>query len=246
MAFLALVIVIVVQRWLSFRPTMVPVDKISLMFKWIRSRWSAPEEGVGFFGVAQLVLLPVVVVMVLFGIVHSLLGFVGYFVLAAVLLWVCLDIGLVHGDTNETSEALLRKGFLELFCPIFWFGLLGPFGLLLVVVTRFALVDLTDDDTAPAVKKAVLQTLGVLDWVPVRLLGLSYALVGQFGSTFKVWIAQLQSGINHTSQQAIDCGEAALGKAAMKTPANVQALLDRALWVWVVVLALISIGMIVG
>ncbi len=94
------------------------------------------------------------------------------------------------GGTFSSAEvrnaAVLRALFhqinRQLLAVLFWFVLLGPFGAVMyrVVLHLFYFLR-TDADHAPLLDRMGL-VLGVLLWLPARLLVLGYALMGRFDS----------------------------------------------------------------
>ena len=46
----------------------------------------------------------------------------------------------------------------------------------------------------------------LLDWLPIRLLGLWYALIGNFGPTFSYWLNNVISGVEKNHDIALHSG----------------------------------------
>jgi membrane protein required for beta-lactamase induction len=85
-----------------------------------------------------------------------------------------------------------------------------------------------------------------MDWVPVRLVGLAFALVGKFGPTFGLWCNHLL-GMHEDQNLVVEYGKIALdAEENEKLPELILGLLERGLLVWLVVLALFSIGYWIG
>lgn len=93
----------------------------------------------------------------------------------------------VNGDDEERPKGQVLEGILveansRIFGVIIWFLLLGPLG---AVLYRGACLLLAVEDAAnrPSAIWA-MRLLGILDWLPVRLLALGYAVMGAFDGAF--------------------------------------------------------------
>ena len=80
----------------------------------------------------------------------------------------------------ELDEAGYR-GFERIFAILFWFFVFGPLGALLYRLT-FLYVNGNKASVALAQK-----TLWLLEWPAVRLLGVSFALTGNFVGSYQRW-----------------------------------------------------------
>lgn len=148
-----------------------------------------------------------------------------------------------------TSEIFLRSEE-KLFGILFWFIILGPFAAViyfLLSITR----DLAAATNSPFVEllEPVTKLCGIVDWIPVRITGLSYALVGHFKSGFDYFRRKFSSGIMQTSQYAIESGFAALNiehidvvHADLEENQEALSLVDRAVYVWIVAVAIFTLG----
>ena len=88
----------------------------------------------------------------------------------------------------------------------------------------------------------------IMDWLPIRLLGISFALVGHFSSVFSSWLNELTSGLSTSHRQISKWGMEALNGHSKEKSSSQEAkmLVERALLLWLVALALISIGTVIG
>jgi AmpE protein len=107
-------------------------------------------------------------------------------------------------STNNEFQNLLLQSvsyrlFEYVFPTLFWFSLLGAPGAVLYRCVAL-LAERNCDDEQEAELADFL--LWIIEWVPVRLLGLSFALVGNFGSCIKHWQECLFCA-KRTSSQAI-------------------------------------------
>lgn len=86
------------------------------------------------------------------------------------------------GLERQVLEGILVEANSRVFAVIVWFLLLGPLG---AVLYRSACLLLAVEDAAnrPSALWA-MRLLGILDWLPVRLLALGYAVMGAFDGAF--------------------------------------------------------------
>jgi hypothetical protein len=206
-----------------------------------------PEAGGGWAGVSQFVVLPALVVGVIFLIVDHLLGSIGYFVLATAWLWFCLDLPSRHASSAKGSTHPgvldLTSALCRIFVPIFWFALFGPVGLALAVFSSVAVAQLPQEPQEDLVYPGLLRAIdAILAWLPMRLFALSCALVGQFAEVFRFLLKHWRQGL---AKQA----EFVQGLVVTVLPDGAKgdaltALVMRNFWVWLVVIALVSVGLL--
>ena len=141
----------------------------------------------------------------------------------------------------------------SIFAVLFWFIVLGPWGALLYRV--IALINEYADQEnhkASSMAKPAQFFLDLLDWIPVRILGLIYCLVGNFAPTFNYWVSQLLTGVSKTHEIGIDSALKALHVSEDESAADLKenqeafALTDRTLIVYLVILALVCLGSIIS
>jgi adenosylcobinamide-phosphate synthase len=92
------------------------------------------------------------------------------------------------GVAHATVEAVLKQTSSLVVAPIFWFMLLGPFG---VMLQRMASVlDRLWGHHTPQFREfgwAAARLDDVLNWVPARITALSYAVMGSFEDALVCW-----------------------------------------------------------
>ncbi len=159
---------------------------------------------------------------------------------------------VVEAPDMQLKQARLHmiSSFLqEVFTPLFWFLLLGTWGVIVVLIyygLRLCAESSVDSDIADVAKR----WMTVFDWLPSRLLALSFALVGQFVETWRYWLANIQS----FKVSAVDFLDAAaeqaepLAKGQVLSPSLPMALVQmlaayeslcyRSMMIWVVLFAL--------
>ncbi len=84
-------------------------------------------------------------------------------------------------------EAILVNANIHIAAVIFWFVWLGPFGAVLYRASLF-LVETPPEGLLKHSKtqKAAENLLGILTWIPTRLLGFAYALTGCFKESIEI------------------------------------------------------------
>ncbi|CAI1042142.1 MULTISPECIES: beta-lactamase regulator AmpE [Serratia] len=124
------------------------------------------------------------------------------------------ELALIHGLPVQCSEAerlrelqnaLLWINYRYYLAPLFWFAVCGPYGPLALAGYAF----LRAYQTWLARHHTPLQRsqtgidflLHVLDWIPVRLAGVAYALIGHGERALPAWFASL--GDRHTPQYQV-------------------------------------------
>lgn len=259
MALTAILLCLFIQRLLNFDSHTRKYNWFEFYYQWFKDRFSQGALWSGFGGVG-IIIIPGLVIYILFALlIYHLLTIIGYYVLTLFVLWYCMDARRLVKENvgNVTAQQIIVNTYQRIFALIFWLLILGSTGLVLytlVTSLRRQLQMSADMDKQTAgLLSATTQFEGVLDWVPSRLLGISFALVGHFSVAFKFWYRNLATGINHTQQQAVECALAALDMEVQPDREltedqlrAVDGLVNRALLVWLVVIALFTIGRWIG
>jgi membrane protein required for beta-lactamase induction len=155
-----------------------------------------------------------------------------------------------HGGFHRgVTDLILSQSHERLFAIVFWFLILGPIGAI-----TYRLISWFHDNAmhGEAMYDTQLEHMTLVHkyaaWIPARLVALSYTLVGNFMASFDTW---LKMAVNPKISQEIlvACGDASLGLSA--TPANTATkaendaamhLVQRALLVWVLIIAVATLG----
>jgi adenosylcobinamide-phosphate synthase len=117
--------------------------------------------------------------------------------------WHAEDSGDVESLARDAIHAVLRLGLQRLFAPIFWFALLGLFGVLLHALTRY----LAERWRADPVFGGPARQVGAgLEWPVARFLGLSFAIVGNFEQALAGWRALPADADNDSVTRAAGAG----------------------------------------
>lgn len=101
------------------------------------------------------------------------------------------DLGLVAEDADgllsRVQGHLLWQAYQSFFAVIFWYFLLGPGAAL-----AYRLLDLcAQHSRQAALQQRAEQLRHALDWLPVRVLALSFALVGNFMAVSRLMLHEL-------------------------------------------------------
>ncbi|MGF0239915.1 regulatory signaling modulator protein AmpE [Rhodococcus sp. IEGM1300] len=101
------------------------------------------------------------------------------------------DLGICADSGDQLLERvqahLLWEAYHSFFAVIFWYFLLGP-----VAALSYRLLALAEEHSQnPTVVERAGQLRHAFDWVPVRLLAASFALVGNFVAVSRVMLHEL-------------------------------------------------------
>lgn len=168
------------------------------------------------------------------------------------------ELTLIHGVPPECDQraflrelqnALLWINFRYYLAPVFWFivgGTWGPVTLAGYATLRAWQSWMARHHTPQArLYSGVDAILHVLDWIPVRLAGVIYALLGHGEKALPAWFASL--GDRHTSQYKVltDLAQFSLSRDVhddkIKTPKVAVAMAKKASWIILVIVALLTI-----
>lgn len=155
-----------------------------------------------------------------------------------------------HSGFHRTiTNLMFWQSHERLFAIVFWFLILGPIGAIV-----YRLISWFHDNAmhGDAMYENQLEHMALVHryaaWIPARLVALSYTLVGNFMASFDIWM-KLAVKPNVCQEILVDCGDASLGISA--TPANTATkaenesalkLVQRALLVWVLIIAVATLG----
>jgi len=139
------------------------------------------------------------------------------------------DMRVVADNSEELLEGvqgyLLWQAYQSFFAVIFWYFLLGP-----VAALSYRLLALAaEHGKTPALIERAGQLRHAFDWVPVRLLAASFALVGNFVAVTRVMLHELLNWNISAAQLVTKIGRVAGEIPAPVVGADGVASLD-ALW----------------
>jgi membrane protein required for beta-lactamase induction len=121
---------------------------------------------------------------------------------------------------------------------MFWFVFFGVQGLLVMALIEY-IVRENVFQKHPAVQGAAEQCQGWMLWIPQRLMGFSFALVGHFS-----WVMKDLKETFWLSWQNSHDFSSKVGLAALyedKSPLACQRLLTHSIWVWLGILGLVNL-----
>ncbi len=251
MTFTMVLICLLVQRWLHIN---VNKPYFSWFDKYVQFVKRHVKQNSWWDGLGGLVavLLPLVLAYMLVATV--LLAFAGgviYYLVSLCVLWYYMDASLLSPSVvgKQYPEQLLRDRYRSIFALIFWMVILGPLGVILYAeISRWGSLLSRESNSSEesGLQLKVIQLEGILDWVPMRLLGLTYALLGNFSAIFQTWRQQLFTTVSSSSaalgMMALNFKDGASDTVSEEQRVSIDQLLNRSLLVWLVVFALFTIG----
>ncbi len=150
------------------------------------------------------------------------------------------ELGATANDAPGLAAAVRsRLGWEALhayFVPVFWFVLLGPLAALAYRLWWAA----SREPEAPPLLSSLVHAL---EWMPLRLLGLALALVGQFDPAMQKLRSLCAIWDVPTPEAISECLQAALIADPSAPPlAPARRLIGRAVLVWALVIAFIEVA----
>lgn len=165
--------------------------------------------------------------------------------LSGLALWACLPDFSELLPHHRDANSLMAMAHENLFAVVFWFVVLGPAGAVLYhSLTIYQEYSERQEPTVIGWKIVIDWTHRLAAWIPARLTALFFALVGNFETGFQCW-RKLALNPNVSAEKlVVACGQAALvGQmpSANQDPALLAfTLVERASFVWLIVVAAIS------
>ena len=173
----------------------------------------------------------------LFGLLHM--------VYTILVLFLVVDFREIKG----TAKAVFIDSFYVIFAPLFWFIIFDIDGLVFYSLVRNLHKTALDvDHRYSGLVTAAEMVLNILNWLPLRITALSYALAGHFVTAFTYFYKKIISIITDINVFVVNTGLASLDgnieKEANSTKENHAAtsLVNRTLLIWVIALVLFTVG----
>ncbi len=139
--------------------------------------------------------------------------------------------------------SLIYEGYQRWFAVVFYFVLLGPAAALAYRMLQLALVG--------SMSAIARRWLALVDWIPARLLALTFALAGDFVGSRKVLpgllprsgisAESLLSDVGRSAVASVNASNAGEGEVAANETREIAALLGRSAAVWFVVFSLLEL-----
>lgn len=164
---------------------------------------------------------------------------------------------VVPEDATEVPRALTKSVFnhfnYEIFTVIVWFLFLGPLAAVLyrtiAEVHKYAHVK---NSVLESMLPSATWAMQIIEWIPLRIMALGFALMGDFQKSFGYWLKNVIGAIKENYQFTQAVGLAALGilneSEGSHDMAEVKAalrLVDRTLILFIVIVAFFVLGALV-
>ena len=154
-------------------------------------------------------------------------------------------------------EVMLVRNNERLLAILFWFAVAGPVGAVLYrSVCQLKGVRQSGNVTSPGFLGAVLRVHAVIDWIPARITGICYAVIGSFVEAMQQWRAGMRewggdvysgnrlvlinSGLGALRLFTLEAGRE--HDALREDIIDVEALVSRTVIVWLTAFALLTIA----
>jgi len=97
-------------------------------------------------------------------------------------------------EGRRMVEAVLYQAHDQIFATVFWFCVLGPAGAVLYrMAAESALRESAGIAERPELYRSLRHVLGLLGWIPARLMSFGYAITGSFEEALR----RMRSGPSH-------------------------------------------------
>lgn len=151
-----------------------------------------------------------------------------------------------NSSAKSIHQSLFWQANESLFAVIFWMALLGPIAALVYrLVERSAHIH----PSYPALGKSAQQVRALLDWLPVRLFSILFALAGNFVQTSQFCLDYLLRDVSFNRELIEKSGRIALGldETAEFTHENygfALKLIDRDLILFLIIVFAVTLGVL--
>lgn len=180
-------------------------------------------------------LLVAVVMLSINSLLLQWLGLPAQWLFFGVSLWWSLSAYSPRGHQATSAQDVIYTTYQNTFFILLYALLMGPVG---AVVARFWLAfdaeAVADQTQRPSVSALV-------DWLPVRVMGLSFALMGHFARVLGACVHKLTDCHTPAAVLLFDWAAEAVSPSELNV-AVAQRLLSHVLLLWVVVLSLLSLA----
>ncbi|SNS26294.1 regulatory signaling modulator protein AmpE [Pseudomonas segetis] len=142
---------------------------------------------------------------------------------------------------SDVQQYLVWQAYQSFFAVIFWYALLGP----LVALAYRLLALIEEHSQQPALQVRASQLRHAFDWLPARLLCVSFGLVGNFVGVSRALLHELLSWdisaarlVTNVARAASEVTAPVLGEAGVNSLDELWQLLVRCAILWYAIFAL--------
>ena len=147
-------------------------------------------------------------------------------------------------QTSDVTRAILHIANERIFATIFWFVILGPFGAMLYRLIS----ELSKQIDFYELAEFSEFIHAIMAWIPARMLAAGYALTGNFDGAYHAYKDRAYtSNLSHSNNEVLV--STGLGAMQNQEAGNelsciyaAQALVMRAVIVWISILAVLTLG----
>ena len=112
---------------------------------------------------------------------------------------------------RKMTQAIFTQYNTRIFAVLFWFFVLGPVGAVLYrIVAEIQRIGVDATQGQGELASAAELFVNILDWLPIRLVGLGYALMGDFLRGFSYWIKNVLTPLTKNKEFSEQSGLIAL------------------------------------
>ncbi|MEX2489408.1 MAG: regulatory signaling modulator protein AmpE [Pseudomonadales bacterium] len=153
---------------------------------------------------------------------------------------------------KDFQSRVVYESFQNLHPPLLWFLILGPVGVLVYVVSRDYQAQFDEEDEKGSGLAATI--VFWMEWIPARITGFIYALLGDFGRCFGEWLrwfadtsAEVGATLELWAESAMRIGDTygedveSFKRRAAEDIREMRLLLDRSVWGWVGLAAIVTV-----
>jgi adenosylcobinamide-phosphate synthase len=120
--------------------------------------------------------------------------------------------------SSLTIEQVFSHSHRQMFGVLFWFVLLGPSGAVLFRLS--SILSRRWNESSPAFARAASNIFHMVNWLPARLTGLTYAVAGNFEDAMYCWRTQSHAWPEAEESVVLAAGAGAMG-VKLGQPLNV-------------------------
>ena len=193
--------------------------------------------------VAALLIIPLAGVALLIFMSGWVFGVLGLFAVHVLCFLSCLSGELIRARFKTAQSPYAAE--VGVFGVVFWYFFAGPLAMVLYYLVNQCLVVCAEEAHSASTRLA--QVANLLDYVPVRLLLLTLALVGNFQSGLARWMQEMRQ-VARPAESIMHAWGQGIGARGGDAPDNeaIAVRFERVGWLWLVLLLMISLSLLLG